>query len=206
MFGWTCTCMCSHSEGPCISKHHSDEIISKWMALLVNCLFFHVLGCPTERTSAWEEKDSQHLWPATFPKHPLDLCHAVDGVVSPPLSHLTSTFSTLTPHMQMHNLLHACIHTQFHPVHASPRPRRSISLTTNNDLSGAVEPATKIKMRSYVTAQYDYSSSLCLQTDVAWFLFELETAPFSLAWKKTSGVNQSRWISSFFLQLKNSIT
>lgn len=37
-----------------------------------------------------------------------------------------------------------------------------ISLTTNNDLSGAVKPATKIKIRFYVTAQYVCYSSCAL--------------------------------------------
>lgn len=49
-------------------------------------------------------------------------------------------------------------YTQFEPVQASPRPRRPISLTTHNDLSGAVKPAAKIKIRSYITARYDASS------------------------------------------------
>lgn len=50
------------------------------------------------------------------------------------------------------------MHTDTHSVDASPRTWRPISLMTNNDLSGAVKPAAKIKLRSCIRAQYDRSS------------------------------------------------
>lgn len=50
----------------------------------------------------------------------------------------------------------------------------------NNDLSGAVKPATKIKIRLCVTAQYAcirpvHASLLSPKTDAAAFLFDQET-------------------------------
>ncbi len=70
---------------------------------------------------------------------------------------------------------HTYVRTQLQPVHASPSTTcQPISLTTNNDLSGAVRPATKIKIRFYVTAQYAcifpvLTSLPSLKTDAVWF-------------------------------------
>lgn len=130
------------------------------MALLVKCLMFHMLCRPTDRTSIREEKGPKHLWPAQISKHPLDVCHAVAGLVSPhgptwpphsvqwPCTHKYTHPST---HLQTYcrhavKLLQTHIHAHnfslfIHHLH------QPISLTTNNDLSGAVKPATKVQIR-----------------------------------------------------------
>lgn len=171
MWVYTCACTSSLSKWPCIHELLSNEMISRPMALLVKCLLLHMLRCPAERTSIWEEEGPQHLWPASFSKHPLHLCHAVAGLVSPcspawpphsvqwPCTH---KYTHLSTHMQtctertLLRVFYKHTYVQLQPVNASPSTTcQPISLTINNDLSGAVKPATKIKIRLYVTAQCD---------------------------------------------------
>ena len=111
---------------------------------------------PTERTSIWGEESPQHLWPAPLSKHPLDLCHAVAGLVSPCCPCLTSTFSTVTPTCTVHTLLHTHMHARTVPACSCVTIDRvsSISLTTLNDLSGAVKSCNWGQNLFYVTAQY----------------------------------------------------
>lgn len=76
------------------------------------------------------------------------------------------------------------------PVHESPSTTcLPVSLTINNDLSGAVKPATKIKIPLYVTAQYAcvfpvLTSSLSLKTDAVWFVWFRNTSIWCCRGKK----------------------
>lgn len=137
-----------HLGPKCVHVHFfckclPNEISSRLLALLVKCLIFHMLCCPTDRTSIRAEKGRKHLWPVPFSKHPLDLCRAVAGLVSPhcptwPLHSVqwpcTHKYTHPSTHMQTY-WRHAvqplekkrpC--TQFQPIHASPS---SVHLTNN---------------------------------------------------------------------------
>lgn len=130
-----CTCI--------FCKCLPNEISSRLLALLGKRLIFHMLCCPTDRTSVRAEKDGKHLWPVPFSKHPLVLCRAVAGLVSPhcptwPLHSVqwpcTHKYTHPSTHMQTY-----CRHavqplekkrpcTQFQPIHAAPP---SVHLTNN---------------------------------------------------------------------------
>ena len=91
----------------------SNEISSRLMALLVKCLLFHVLCCPHRKnfnlTGGRPTTSVTCFVQGTFAGF-LSRCGWSGEFL---LSHLTSTFSTVTPHSQIHTPkhTHADIHT-----------------------------------------------------------------------------------------------